>query len=554
MFELSVIYKYLVPRWRQLSVSIIGLISICVIALVIWLVVVFFSVTRGLEKSWVQKLTALTAPIRIQPSEAYYRSYYYLVDGISAQSDYTLKTLSEKLAAEATDPYDPEADEEIPANWPASDRDSEGLLKDPVKGLFASLQNIPDVSFQEFEITAGNLHLQVVRAGGTQSSPYLKGEINQPLFLSSAELTPSVIAPTLLKMTAKDVDDLLSSLRVVPALQEEVEGLTQMQLDLFRLKLKQLLDTVNITRVTTAADGWLLPHHLLPKQGQLKVVALLRGNLISRLIIPKEADEAATVAAQLQKEGMQAKEAFLQMRNGLGTVQLDQGNEMALEPKHALMMPGEIDFIASVDRESWKQARDGRDILLNLSTEIQGTPLVGQAPLRHLVVKESQCLDCVDKNNGVAPLWIHRRQEADQSRYVLPSDPELGEAILLPKSFKEAGLSVGDKGDVAYWTLTASSMQEQRQPIYVAGFYDPGIVSMGGRFALASPELVNLIRGSQFQSDLPTGNGINVRFDDLGRAESIKTELQNSLKAKGIASYWKIETFREFEFAKDLLQ
>ena len=49
MYELSVARKYLVPRWRQLSVSVISVISVLVIALVVWLIVVFFSVTNGLE-------------------------------------------------------------------------------------------------------------------------------------------------------------------------------------------------------------------------------------------------------------------------------------------------------------------------------------------------------------------------------------------------------------------------------------------------------------------------------------------------------------------------
>src|SRR5690348_1278274 len=99
MFELSIAFKYLTPRWRQLSVSIISLISILVIALVVWLIVVFFSVTYGLEKSWINKLIALTAPIRITPTEAYYDSYYFQADAISSSSDFNYKTIGEKLAS-----------------------------------------------------------------------------------------------------------------------------------------------------------------------------------------------------------------------------------------------------------------------------------------------------------------------------------------------------------------------------------------------------------------------------------------------------------------------
>lgn len=96
MYELSIAAKYLTPKWRQLSVSIISLISILVISVVVWLIVVFFSVTTGLTNGWLDKLTSLTAPIRITPTKEYYQSYYYLADGISSDSDYSHKTIGEK--------------------------------------------------------------------------------------------------------------------------------------------------------------------------------------------------------------------------------------------------------------------------------------------------------------------------------------------------------------------------------------------------------------------------------------------------------------------------
>ena len=96
MFELSVAFKYLLPRRRQLSVSIISLISILVISLVVWLILVFFSVTNGLEKIWVEKMISLTAPVRILPTEAYYKSYYYQIDSHSVAANYTPKSFAKK--------------------------------------------------------------------------------------------------------------------------------------------------------------------------------------------------------------------------------------------------------------------------------------------------------------------------------------------------------------------------------------------------------------------------------------------------------------------------
>ena len=60
--------------------------SVLVISLVVWLVLVFLSVTAGIERNWLQKLTALHAPIRLSPTEEYYGSYFYQIDAVSAAS------------------------------------------------------------------------------------------------------------------------------------------------------------------------------------------------------------------------------------------------------------------------------------------------------------------------------------------------------------------------------------------------------------------------------------------------------------------------------------
>lgn len=157
MFELSVALNYLIPRLRQLSVSIISLISIGVISLVVWLIVVFFSVTHGLEQGWIEKLIALTAPVRVTPTEAYYSSYYYKVDSIAEQSDYTLKSVEEKLISLNTDPYDPEVDPEIPLSWEPPFLDGEGNLADLVKLASQSIQTIEGVTSTPYSVAPCHL-------------------------------------------------------------------------------------------------------------------------------------------------------------------------------------------------------------------------------------------------------------------------------------------------------------------------------------------------------------------------------------------------------------
>ncbi len=334
MYELSVALKYLLPRWKQLSVSIISLISIVVISLVVWLIVVFFSVTHGLERSWIQKLVAVTAPIRLTPTQEYYNSYYYRIDSISGSSNYSSKSIADKLASNSEDPYDPEYDEEVPSDWPAPLLNSEGKAVDLVKEAFAAIdtvQGVAGLSSHDYELAYAEVYLQPAGA----ESPVVQGS-----YVSTWEQTN-------------------------PAL------------------------------------------------------------------------------------------------------------------KHALMTP-------------------------------EATP---------------------DKASGSAE-----------------------EAVLLPKSFKDAGIRVGDKGWLAYQAATTSALQEQRIPIVAAGFYDPGILPMGGKFILAPRTVTSTLRAVQTSENNYPTNGIGISFDDVLAADEIKLKVLQEIERRGLAPYWHVESYRDFPAAKDLLQ
>lgn len=134
--ELSIAFKYLIPRKKKLSSAIISLFSIGVISLVTWLSIVFISVMHGLEQRWIHDLSQLHSPIKISPSSAYYDSYYYQIDKHSDLSQYTTKTLGEKLLAFPTDPYDARIDYSLPEGFPLPDKDQQGDVRDLVKIAF----------------------------------------------------------------------------------------------------------------------------------------------------------------------------------------------------------------------------------------------------------------------------------------------------------------------------------------------------------------------------------------------------------------------------------
>ncbi|ANH79002.1 ABC transporter permease [Candidatus Chlamydia sanziniae] len=160
--EFSIALKYLVPRKGGVSSAFISLFSIGIISLVVWLSLVFISVIHGLEQRWLHDLSQLHSPITMVPSEAYYNSYYYQVDKHSESSNYTTKTLGEKLSSLQEDPYDSEVDYQLPEVFPCRDCNNAGVLKDPVKIAVKSLQpylNEKKAQLLEFEEGIGYLQL-----------------------------------------------------------------------------------------------------------------------------------------------------------------------------------------------------------------------------------------------------------------------------------------------------------------------------------------------------------------------------------------------------------
>lgn len=158
--------------------------SVFVISLVVWLVLVFLSVTAGIERNWLTKLTSLHAPLRISPTEDYYKSYYYQIDSLAAASQYTLKTIGEKAESSSSDPYASDADAEVPVYWTRADRFPDGQLRDPVKIAYQELSSL-GLCFQDYEISGALLRLN--RLGGgvlTQMSYLLSAPDQNPKFES----------------------------------------------------------------------------------------------------------------------------------------------------------------------------------------------------------------------------------------------------------------------------------------------------------------------------------------------------------------------------------
>ncbi|MBT7461830.1 MAG: hypothetical protein HN685_04015, partial [Waddliaceae bacterium] len=293
MFEFSVAYKYLIPRRRQLSVSIITIISTLVISVVVWLILVFFSVTTGLEKGWVEKLVALTAPIRLTPTEEYYQSYYYNVDSISDASDYSTKTIGEKLSAESTDPYDPGIDMEIPPYWRSPDTNASGTTKDLVKDTFSLLQS-QGLTAGDYDHALAQMRLRLVRHSNEGMGSTTQTFLTQGCYLSSFDAKNHSVATITLEPTASDLANIFALLATsadaatedMPSSDDSVSSET------FHEKLDAFLENTTITHLKTPPEGWYIPPSML-KTPKLSAFALVDGDTMIKASLDEKSIPSA---------------------------------------------------------------------------------------------------------------------------------------------------------------------------------------------------------------------------------------------------------------------
>lgn len=526
MFELAIALKYLLPRRRQLSVSVIASLSIVVIALVVWLLIVFLSVTRGIEQRWMQTLVALNAPLRLTPSDEYYDSYYYQVDRYSLASGYSDHTVGEKLLAVLADPYDPSLDPELPLTFPAADRDPGGKLRDPVKAAFAAangLVGFGHVRAHEFETALANLRLRLlreVRDDPRASSQFEQSFSSQASYLGALDGASKPLSRTFMPPTPEDLTHQLDLLALSGDNSRDEMPVRDAYLsrDLRKARLASFLKHLDIHSLVTREGGWIVPPSLYPTDGSVRVIddgdrwILVEGR-------PPEGSEVVT---------------------------------LSFDPplNRPLMIPAGFEMEAALDGESIPKAEEADDLRFTVQFSVQGVHFEGRVPYTGLALARVDAIRHFDEAPAVAPSWLyHVAEEA-----VLPTDAERGQGILLAKIFHDQGILLGDSGYLAFYASTPNGLAEQRLPVFVAGFYDPGLLPTGSRYVLVNPEVTRAVRASVNQIEKEKSNGIYVWIDDLARAPEAKEQLAQKLREMGVSPYWHVETFQEYEFARPLVQ
>lgn len=539
MFELSVAAKYLIPRLKYLSYSIISTISIFVIAVVVWLVIVFFSATEGLEKRWTERLISITAPVRILPTQKYYNSYYYLIDSVSSKSNYTLKSLQEKEEAMVTDPYDVNFDAALPYDFPKPYLNKEGKLVDLVKLAEKAAVNVPyvpNISCSPFESAFANVRIRT-----TRKNQLIQGEVTQQLITQAAYVTNFDVKKmsfknTLLPLKAPDLENMLVSF------DEAVSGISQgdAQSTALKKELKAFFERIKVKELITPQGGWSLPLHFLPEVVQFDVRVLsIHDRLYEiHLVNQKTPLEPNWIEGVLKKE-----------QDVYTFIPKNKSERIRVDVKRVpLRVPGGI-TLRSTLQETKGPLLSTSGIEFFVMFSLQGHTLQGVTEKGVLEIN-SFVENPVTNGDKDVGLWL----EAGKSSWVFSPNFLLGEPILLPKSFRENGVLIGDVGNLSYFSYGASSMQEQRLPVFVAGFYDPGIIPIGGKLILARNEVVSLIYSAGQTNDTLLPTGLNVNFANVKLAKVVRDDIEKNFQAYGIQGYFTVQSYDQYDFSKDIFQ
>jgi lipoprotein-releasing system permease protein len=532
MFEFKIAFKYLLFKKRRLSSSIISLLSILIISIVVWLVLVFLSVTDGIEKNWLDKLTSLNAPIRIAPSDEYYSSYYYQIDTISSSSNYTPKSIKEKFNSRVSDPYDVCIDMELPYSFSKPIYDEKGFV-DPIKKLYSILEE-KKLIFQDYEISAALTRLTLNR---TKKDDFLGYKDEKTSFLTQMSylLTLTENNPNLksliMQPDEKDLDNIISKMDKTFDVQKDISIYPKIVDEkIFSQKIKSFFNSINLELIELN-KGYKLKIENINFQKPIQALALMQNKNISLLILNANLDEYPNfIEGKLHKDK--------------DNIYFSYNNEKHLISNDISIHLGK-NKILNANLKNLNDAKSFDDIKVEILDFSKDKMLSGTIPFKDVKIKK------VKINDFKSP-FLYNFEDNKISLASIDNKTK----VLLPKTYQSNGVLIGDFGYLSYSTMTLNSNQELRIPIYVAGFYDPGVLPIGNKCIIVPPEITRTINVTNniYSFDGTPTNGIYVWIKDIKKAKNVKNELIKELQKEKIDHFFNITTYNEYEFSRDLMQ
>jgi lipoprotein-releasing system permease protein len=506
-FELSIALKYLIPKRRQLSASIITLVSVCVVSLVVWLAVVFLSISEGIQKRWVESFTSFHAPLKIVPTEKYYQSYFYQIDAQAMNSGYQPKTLDEKRLAGSHDPYDPMIDRTLPRTFPSALRDENGILINLVSEAWesgSSLKKAQGLSLSTHSTSVCNLKIKVDSQDAAQNA---EAFVSQMCYVSPYD----------------DKESLLQQ-RILPPQPDELASLL-LQED----QLEPFLRKHQVLRSSLCADALSLDNSSLPSTGSCLGCSFTMFDGEKEVcLIPQDKREMAALSAQLEEMGYHPEKVLLNFS----------------KPK-TFEKFGHLFLIKGTKFHETKWNAEDLERPINLRAKVQGVFFSAKASEEQIIIEEVEW--------PKEALFFSHTSPTHFNRSLPLSKKNEGHGILVSSVFKKKGAKLGDHGYLSFVAPSATSVQEQKVPVYISGFFDSTTFPFASRYLFVHPEVFESTSVNLNHVDDLFADGIQISFENVHQTAMIKQELQAILIEKGMDEYWRVISFDELDFVRPIL-
>jgi len=494
--------------------------SVGVITLVVWLVLLFLSINEGIQNRWIGHLTKLNAPLQITPKDAYYNSYYYQIDEYAAHSNYSKKSIREKLAAQQADPFDPEVDAELPSTLPLPVKNPDGSVKNLVGDLFSVVEGVKSAVASDYEVAAGVLKLKLTYYDPMQPTRVnpAKTLLSQAVYLKSFCGKQGTQDSLLSKPKTEDIEKLLGTVE---------------RLGYFEKFSKRIFPYLHNVQFTTAPANWRFPAHLLPEGKKI------RSQIVRNYSLPRCTLGSSSTNGSIWKEGSNV------------LYRLDSGEKGSFG--QSVFITSDAPLILKVDHIEYERKGSLDEVVFSVQSNLDGVPLKGNVGWRGVTLSHCEVADHFEHSPTLSPLWPYFVK--DEKSYKLPEIDGFS-PIVVPKNLRENGTRVGDTGHLAFASTTATSLQEQERPLFVVGFYDTGAINVGIRFILAEPDIVSELNASatNIPIDRSLLNGVHLWYRDIGKTKDVKHAIEASLKQQGLDEYFTVTAFYEYDQVKDLIQ
>ena len=526
-----------------MSLTLIALMSVFVISLVVWLLILFLSITEGIEKNWLGRLTSLNAPVRITPTEEYYRSYYHLVDEHSYASGYEKKSFHEKLTAKITDPYDGTIDSELPLYIPKPIIGKRGGTLDLAKEVQKSLSSIPteitQIQSHDYQMAGALLRLTLARkpVDGPHSLTPTLNFLTQAAYVNSIPMDKGPLHSLITKPSSEDINHLIYLANIDR--DTTVQSSANLQtLDSTTLaeRLTPIFNNIHIGTFKTKSR-FSFPADVITDP--LVAFARMSRGEIFYYMIPEKSSEPAP-------SGDFVKGVIKKYDDHLVFIENGTSKAKRVDTTAPLLLTDSILFKGEVDHLSLLESVTLTDILISSTFSIQDQEFAAVVPWAEVTIADVEIENQFSVPPEHSPPWAYFIGD----ELILNSD-----SVLLPIHFKEQGCFIGDDGYFSYGKTSPLMVSEQRKRIYTAGFYDPGVISTGARYILTSRDVVSSItsKDESLIIDPLMANGFQIWFDDTFKASEVAEFLRADFQEKGIAPFFTITPFYEYDFARDLI-